>query len=448
MALRRILRDSNAGQTTKSDARKCERPDNVGVAPAKRARLAHAEFSRLRAPGPRSAAASTALVACPVCTAMVPIARINNHLDTECCGEDCAIRGDAPGRRKANSVPLSSAAATETSAVRSQTSTTAPSGAGTSESARVDAVSLDVGAPRGGALGVDCPSATSAVAASAPRAQHRAMLTGADAAPGEGRAAPGEGRGQAVGGAGSAPPSAIARLMASAARSDRGAAAAAAAARGPREAPELLRASRHPGMRCLSWAQPAGLMTLHDFISEDEEAALVRHLDAASPGWCATLSKGRRRHQEFGVPYNSKASDGFVVEEPAGPRRPPGELPAFLSTVTARLRSSLRCLSNFEPNQVTCNEYLRSLGNSLGAHYDDRRLSGEYIVTLSLLSDAGMVFDQESSSSMVVAPMPRRSCHILSGESRYHWRHAVLPDRLEGERRVSITFRRVVVVRK
>ena len=75
--------------------------------------------------------------------------------------------------------------------------------------------------------------------------------------------------------------------------------------------------------------------------------------------------------------------------------------------------------------------------------------------SLSLLCDAAMVFDKDGtvaaaarSSAVVAVPMPRRGVHVLAGESRYAWRHAVEPGRLCGERRVSVTLRRVVTVKR
>ena len=79
----------------------------------------------------------------------------------------------------------------------------------------------------------------------------------------------------------------------------------------------------------------------------------------------------------------------------------------------------------------------------MGAHVDDRYLSGDCIVNLSLAGDATMTYtyDGKKERPAVRVKLPRRSLQIQSREVRFNWRHGIAAEDLP-ELRVSVTFRR------
>ena len=51
-------------------------------------------------------------------------------------------------------------------------------------------------------------------------------------------------------------------------------------------------------------------------------------------------------------------------------------------------------LRDFQPNEANANSYERDKGHRLTAHFDDRQLSGEILVNLSLCSSCIMTFEK------------------------------------------------------
>ena len=79
------------------------------------------------------------------------------------------------------------------------------------------------------------------------------------------------------------------------------------------------------------------------------------------------------------------------------------------------------------------------------AHCDDRQLSGDTLVNLSLGGDAVMEYthDSDATRAPVRVSLPRRSLQIQTADVRFNWRHGIALEDLPLEgRRVSITFRR------
>ena len=110
-------------------------------------------------------------------------------------------------------------------------------------------------------------------------------------------------------------------------------------------------------------------------------------------------------------------------------------------------------------NQCIINEYRKVNGKHQGisAHTDHEKRFGKEIVTVSLGADTTMVFTHPKKGTVNVF-LPRRSVVVMTGESRWKWKHAAPatvkylgPDggkitKPEGYRRVSVTFRHVVGV--
>jgi alkylated DNA repair dioxygenase AlkB len=126
-------------------------------------------------------------------------------------------------------------------------------------------------------------------------------------------------------------------------------------------------------------------------------------------------------------------------------------------------------LKVFVPNECNVNCYLKSRGDFLRPHFDDRELSGPLLMNLSLCGKAAMRYtldldDNKTQTShklstsrysntlsglpivdenklVVDVPLPRRCLQLISGEGRYKWEHSIPTDFIHDERRVSITWR-------
>ena len=135
--------------------------------------------------------------------------------------------------------------------------------------------------------------------------------------------------------------------------------------------------------------------------------------------------------------------------------------PAWLDGVVARLRSAHPLLRRFSPNHANAIEYVRSRGDYLVAHVDDRKLSGDVIVNLSLHGSCVMTYCPEprggaprgkaarragdvpapSAPGVVRVALPRRAAQVQSGASRFEFTHAIANRDLIHEKRISITLR-------
>ena len=97
----------------------------------------------------------------------------------------------------------------------------------------------------------------------------------------------------------------------------------------------------------------------------------------------------------------------------------------------------------------------------MGGHVDDRQLSGPLLCTVSLACDAHMTYQQDPlkvkqllqrqpsggggggiDTAVHRVFLPRRSLQIQTGKVRFEYQHAIANADLEGDRRVSVTFRK------
>lgn len=180
---------------------------------------------------------------------------------------------------------------------------------------------------------------------------------------------------------------------------------------------------------------PPGAICLPSFISSEEEAVLVSHLDAGA--WNTDL---KRRVQHFGYRYDYKAravtSDAYL-----------GPLPEWLRDLADRLATAGRFDS--PPDQVIANEYLP--GQGISAHIDCAPCFNDTIVSVSLLSQCEMVFREKRSGAKLSAILEPCSAVVLKGTARYEWTHEIparKSDRIDGiridrSRRISLTFRKI-----
>lgn len=184
----------------------------------------------------------------------------------------------------------------------------------------------------------------------------------------------------------------------------------------------------------------AGLFLFHDFITEEEERALVHAVENASPAFKESRWNGLHLGKEWGakIKYQGSQKTGYMA--PDGECR---SVPAFIKPFIERMgNGSFLPTSNFVPNQCNAIKYIPSENHVLGAHFDERRLSGEMIANLSLLCDATMVYHHPASDRRLEVKLPRRSLQVITGEARYQWTHAIPTENIHGDQRISLTFRR------
>ena len=169
-----------------------------------------------------------------------------------------------------------------------------------------------------------------------------------------------------------------------------------------------------------------GLDYRADFITPDEEAALIEHLEVMDlapfrfQGWT-----GNRKTRSFGWRFDF--DDASL--------QPTEPIPDWLEP----LRDKAAALAGVVPGDIAHALIARyDPGAGIGWHKD--RSVFDRVVGVSLHSPATLRFRQRTPSgfrrfSLQVEP---RSAYLLRGEVRYDWEHRIVP----GEAlRFSITFR-------
>ena len=175
-----------------------------------------------------------------------------------------------------------------------------------------------------------------------------------------------------------------------------------------------------------------GLSIVPDVISEVEETALLRQIDAQP--WNARL---KRRVQHYGHEFDYVTRKCGTIVTP--------QFPDFIKDLVSK-KLALQPI----PNQCTVNEYFP--GQGISSHIDTHSAFGEYIISLSLHGNTVMCFSDadclEKGKKHLL--LPRRSLLIMKGEARYKWQHGISPRKTdvlpngsvaERVRRVSMTFR-------
>ena len=176
-----------------------------------------------------------------------------------------------------------------------------------------------------------------------------------------------------------------------------------------------------------------GLKYVSDFLTETEEKELVATIDRRE--W---LSDINRRVQHYGWRYDYKARkvDSSMYL---------GPLPDWACDLGRRLVEER--LVPQPPDQVIVNEYVENQG--IHRHADADSFS-DGIATISLLESWEMVFREKDTKRKVGRVLHRRSVAVMTGDARYRWTHEIPkrktePGRVKRGRRISLTFRKVIV---
>ncbi|MGH8670175.1 MAG: alpha-ketoglutarate-dependent dioxygenase AlkB [Burkholderiales bacterium] len=172
---------------------------------------------------------------------------------------------------------------------------------------------------------------------------------------------------------------------------------------------------------------PAGLLYERDFISPDEERALLSELARLPFAPAAYKSfTARRRVMIYGSAYDFAANR----------LTPAPDFPEFLLALR-RKAAALIQVGEAAFGHALINEYRP--GTPLGWHRD----VGEFdsVVGVSLAGRCRMRFRRypaEKRAQALVLEVEPRSVYVLRDEIRWRWQHSVAPTK---ELRYSITFR-------
>jgi alkylated DNA repair dioxygenase AlkB len=174
---------------------------------------------------------------------------------------------------------------------------------------------------------------------------------------------------------------------------------------------------------------PAGMRLQAEFLSRDEEAALIGVIERLPLEHMKYQQyTARRRVVSYGGQYDFSAQRLHEAEP----------LPAWLDALRARA-GAWAGIAPERFTQALVAEY--APGTPLGWHRDVPDF--EDVIGVSLLNEAVMRFrpyPPESGSRKDVRKLtlPPRSIYLLRGPSRWEWQHAVSPTKLL---RYSITLR-------
>ncbi len=173
-------------------------------------------------------------------------------------------------------------------------------------------------------------------------------------------------------------------------------------------------------------AEPQGLRYQREFVSSEEESALIADVRALplTPFQFGAF-EGKRRVAWFGWRYDYSR---HKLEQA-------GDLPAWLAPIIARVEAFAGPRSS-PVRQVLCTEYEQGVG--IGWHRDKPHF--DEIFGLSLASACKLRFRRKQGTKwqrFALEAQPR-SLYMLSGDSRYVWEHGI--PAVEALR-YSITFR-------
>lgn len=154
------------------------------------------------------------------------------------------------------------------------------------------------------------------------------------------------------------------------------------------------------------------LLLIENFVTVDEERDILIEMEQSEN----RNKKQRNSIKRYGDPYYDTHLES-------------ADIPVHFMKIMDRI--VFQKLLPIHPIEVTVNEFHK--GNALPMHIDK---GGEFITTLSLLSEAKIKFSRNKESFMIT--LPPRSLLRMSGDKRWNWTHEILP--VEGLR-YSIVFR-------
>ena len=181
-----------------------------------------------------------------------------------------------------------------------------------------------------------------------------------------------------------------------------------------------------------------GLRYVENYITEYQHDWLLTEIDKHE--WLTDL---KRRVQHYGFKYDYKARKvNYDMRI--------GELPEWLKRLSQKLHKDEHMPE--VADQVIINEY--EPGEGISSHIDCEPCFKDTIVSLSLGSDCVMNFTNKfDKTKKIPVWLEPRSLVVLSGEARDKWLHGIPArksdvwdgQKRERQRRVSLTFRKVII---
>ncbi|MEW5304701.1 MAG: hypothetical protein WDW38_009743 [Sanguina aurantia] len=180
-----------------------------------------------------------------------------------------------------------------------------------------------------------------------------------------------------------------------------------------------------------------GQYMFEEFLSEEEQEQLLQVVDRSWPAWTEQSFNGRYRGKAWGVRADLRARQILAAALP---------LPPLLLRIVERIQT-LPPTCNFTPNECNAITYIKGR-HHLEPHFDDRHLSADIIVNLSLCGACVMTFTKPVSAGdtrqqplSVRVPLPARTLQVLTKDARFNFTHAIHASDLVDDKRVSLTFR-------
>jgi len=185
-----------------------------------------------------------------------------------------------------------------------------------------------------------------------------------------------------------------------------------------------------------------GHKVIENFISEEEEEELLRAIyDASEQTWNDRNASGNGHHngKAWGVNADRARRKVFKAKR---------EMPeAFQRIVLEKLRANDYGYKGLKEFGFACNEcnaieYIQDQGHELRPHVDDRILSSDIIINLSMVGSCIMRYRMNKNQGIEIAKdLPRFSLQIQGGKCRFEWEHGIRNEDLIDGKRVSLTFR-------
>lgn len=174
---------------------------------------------------------------------------------------------------------------------------------------------------------------------------------------------------------------------------------------------------------------PLGLSVTENFLTLEQEVEIIQWLDTQT--WSTKLA---RRTQHYGYEYDYQSRNAAVAAPViSGP----------LKTIADHLSHN----NIMTPTQCIVNEYTRNQG--ISPHIDSPTF-GPVIVGVCLREPCIMKFTRGNEE--YDCWLPRRCIYVMTGESRYNWKHSISPNvtyvhdgqnirKSDNYRRISLTYR-------
>ena len=181
-----------------------------------------------------------------------------------------------------------------------------------------------------------------------------------------------------------------------------------------------------------------GLTYLKDFITKEEEKALLAEIDGSQ--WDGDNKS--RRTQQFGYGFHWRNRHSNALLPLPAPR---DQMPTAARELLKRLGQHIE-LPEF--HQCIVNDYVG--GQGIKPHRD-REFFGDLVLGISLLEPVVMDFKCIRRNEVRALLLEPRSVLVMQGEARWHWQHGITSapkvlyrgQHFSRGRRASLTFRTI-----